>query len=94
MARLLPADSNSSTRKSFGHSAFDIVAHDRGARVAHRLALDHPSCVGRMMLLDICPTLTMYEEADMDFAAGYFHWFALLKPGMVGALSASPKESC
>jgi pimeloyl-ACP methyl ester carboxylesterase len=54
-------------RKSFGFSEFFLVAHDRGARVAHRLAMDHPLAVKKMMLLDICPTLLMYESTDMRF---------------------------
>ena len=54
-------------RQSIGFSEFFIVAHDRGARVAHRLAVDYPSTVKKMMLLDICPTLMMYEMTDMKF---------------------------
>jgi haloacetate dehalogenase len=56
-------------RKSFGFSEFFLVAHDRGARVAHRLAVDHPGVVKKMMLLDICPTLMMYESTDMTFVS-------------------------
>ena len=48
---------------------FNILAHDRGARVAHRLALDHPERVGKMVLLDIAPTLWMYEHTTMAFVS-------------------------
>jgi len=63
-----------------GHTQFDICAHDRGARVAHRLALDHPQRVLRMMLLDIAPTLAMYEGTTEAFARAYWHWFFLIQP--------------
>lgn len=59
---------------------FAILAHDRGARVSHRLALDHPTTVERMVLLDIAPTLTMYEQTDEAFARAYWHWFFLIQP--------------
>lgn len=59
---------------------FAILAHDRGARVSHRLALDHPTVVERMVLLDIAPTLTMYEQTDEAFARAYWHWFFLIQP--------------
>jgi len=51
----------------FKFEKFNILAHDRGARVAHRLALDHPSSVQKVVLLDIAPTLWMYEQTDMAF---------------------------
>jgi len=62
-----------------GHAHFGVVGHDRGARVAHRLAADHGARVTRLMLLDIAPTLAMYEQTDMTFAAGYWHWFFLIQ---------------
>jgi haloacetate dehalogenase len=52
----------------FGFEKFSILAHDRGARVAHRLAANHPERVQRMMLLDIAPTLSMYEHTSLGFA--------------------------
>jgi haloacetate dehalogenase len=64
----------------FGFSTFSILAHDRGARVAHRLAADHPDIVQRMMLLDIAPTLGMYENTSQNFATAYWHWFFLIQP--------------
>lgn len=63
-----------------GHERFAIAAHDRGARVAHRLALDHPQSVERLMLLDIAPTLAMYEGTSDAFARAYWHWFFLIQP--------------
>jgi len=63
-----------------GFERFGVLAHDRGARVAHRLAADHPSAVERMMLLDIAPTLAMYERTDLAFARAYWHWFFLIQP--------------
>ena len=66
--------------RSLGHAHFDVCAHDRGARVAHRLALDHPEAVRRLMLLDIAPTLAMYEQGTEAFARAYWHWFFLIQP--------------
>ena len=63
-----------------GFERFDVLAHDRGARVAHRLAADHPQAVQRMMLLDIAPTLAMYQNTSEAFARAYWHWFALIQP--------------
>jgi haloacetate dehalogenase len=64
----------------FGHEEFFVCGHDRGGRVAHRLALDHPQAVRALALLDISPTLTMYEHTTMDFARRYYHWFFLIQP--------------
>lgn len=66
--------------RELGFERFRVCAHDRGARVAHRLAMDHPARVERMLLLDIAPTLAMYEQADRVFATAYFHWFFLIQP--------------
>jgi haloacetate dehalogenase len=66
--------------RSFGHARYGVLAHDRGARVAHRLALDHPEAVTRLMLLDVAPTLAMYEHAGDAFARAYWHWFFLIQP--------------
>jgi len=66
--------------RSLGHSTFSVVGHDRGARVAHRLAQDHPAAVTKLMTLDICPTLAMYEQTNMVFATAYWHWFFLIQP--------------
>jgi len=64
----------------YGFERFGVLAHDRGARVAHRLALDHPERVERLMLLDIAPTLAMYENTTQAFATAYWHWFFLIQP--------------
>ena len=59
---------------------FFVCGHDRGARVSHRLAVDHPQRVDRLALIDIAPTLDMYEATDMAFARSYYHWFHLVQP--------------
>jgi haloacetate dehalogenase len=66
--------------RHFGFERFMVCAHDRGARVAHRMALDHSGALDRLMLLDIAPTLAMYEGTDREFATAYFHWFFLIQP--------------
>jgi len=65
---------------ALGYEQFALCAHDRGARVAHRLCMDHPASVSRLMLLDIAPTLAMYERTSMAFAVAYWHWFFLIQP--------------
>ncbi len=65
---------------ALGHDRFFVAGHDRGGRVAHRLARDYADRVAAMCVLDICPTLDMYEQTDMDFATAYFHWFFLIQP--------------
>jgi haloacetate dehalogenase len=77
--RAMAADMRAAMRH-LGHERFAVLAHDRGARVAHRLALDHPGAVQRMALLDIAPTLAMYEQAGDAFARAYWHWFFLIQP--------------
>lgn len=59
---------------------FYVCGHDRGGRVAHRLALDFPTRVLKLCVLDIAPTLDMYSRTDMDFARAYYHWFHLIQP--------------
>ena len=66
--------------KHAGFDRFQVLAHDRGARVAHRLAADHPAAVERLLLLDIAPTLAMYENTTRAFATAYWHWFFLIQP--------------
>jgi haloacetate dehalogenase len=66
--------------RSHGFARFGVLAHDRGARVAHRLAADHPEAVERLLLLDIAPTLAMYERTSEAFARAYWHWFFLIQP--------------
>ena len=64
---------------SLGFERFKVLAHDRGARVTHRMLVDHADSVERATLLDIAPTLAMYEQTDMEFARAYFHWFFLIQ---------------
>ncbi len=66
--------------KAHGFERFDVLAHDRGARVAHRLAVDAPVAVKRLLLLDIAPTLAMYENTSEAFARAYWHWFFMIQP--------------
>ncbi|GAP38548.1 alpha/beta hydrolase [Piscinibacter sakaiensis] len=66
--------------QALGHARFDVLAHDRGARVAHRLAVDSAAAVRRLVLLDIAPTLAMYEQTAEAFARAYWHWFFLIQP--------------
>jgi haloacetate dehalogenase len=66
--------------QQLGHDRYFVAGHDRGGRVAHRLALDQPQAVRRLALLDIAPTLDMYEATDMPFARAYYHWFHLIQP--------------
>lgn len=86
----LPDHSNYSKRRmaldqvelmrTLGFEAFSVLAHDRGARVAARMALDHPAAVEKLVTLDIAPTLAMYEQTSFDFARAYWHWFFLIRP--------------
>jgi len=65
---------------ALGHESFHAVGHDRGARVAHRLARDHGERVRSLTVMDISPTLKMYESTDKAFATAYYHWFFLIQP--------------
>jgi len=65
---------------ALGFERFKVLAHDRGARVAHRLGVDHAERVERMVLLDIAPTLAMYRGTNEAFACSYWHWFFLIRP--------------
>jgi haloacetate dehalogenase len=66
--------------RHFGFSRFAVVGHDRGGRVAHRLALDHPQAVSRMAVLDIVPTYYLYTHLTKAFVEAYFHWFLYIRP--------------
>lgn len=87
--RAMAADQRALMR-ALGIAEFSVVGHDRGARVAHRLALDAPDAVRRIAVLDIVPTRTLLRETDLAFARAYWHWFFLLQEGglperMIGA---------
>ncbi len=66
--------------EQLGHREFFVAAHDRGARVAHRMALDHPQRVRKLALLDIRPTRDMYGHVGKEMATGAWHWFFLIQP--------------
>lgn len=66
--------------RELGFERFFLCGHDRGGRVAHRLVMDYPDVVEKLLLLDIAPTLAMYEKTDRTFATAYFHWFFLIQP--------------
>jgi haloacetate dehalogenase len=66
--------------KHFGFDRFAVVGHDRGARVTHRLTLDHPKAVTKAALLDIVPTHHLYTHVTREVATAYYHWFFLIRP--------------
>jgi haloacetate dehalogenase len=63
-----------------GFRKFALVGHDRGGRVAHRLALDHPDRLTKLVILDIVPTYKCYQNVNQEFATIFFHWFMLVQP--------------
>jgi haloacetate dehalogenase len=87
--RGLPDHSNYSKRamaqdmvevmQALGHEAFHVVGHDRGGRVGHRLARDHGKRVNTLTVLDVSPTLKMYQSTNIQFARAYWHWFFLIQ---------------
>ena len=68
--------------RELGHKQYMVVGHDRGARVAHRLALDHANAVKRLVVLDIVPTHTVFRDTGKDLAAAYWHWFFFQVPDL------------
>ena len=66
--------------RTLGYPRFRLGAHDRGARVAHRLCADHPDAVEQVALIDISPTRKMYMSTDFEFATLYYHWYFLIQP--------------
>jgi haloacetate dehalogenase len=66
--------------RSFGFDRFYAVGHDRGGRVAHRMALDHPEKVLKAAVIDIVPTHKLYHNVTREFATQYYHWFFLIRP--------------
>jgi haloacetate dehalogenase len=77
-----------------GFGAFLVAGHDRGGRVAYRLALDFPERVQKVAILDILPTVEHFQRTDMAFAMAYFHWFFLAQPSPVpeSLINASPDD--
>jgi len=90
--RALAADQHA-LMQSLAYKQFFLLGHDRGGRVSHRLAMDYPESVLRLMVLDISPTLYMYDNTTMEFAKGYWHWFFLIQaePVPETMISANPE---
>lgn len=65
---------------ALGRGSFFLCGHDRGGRVGHRLALDFPDRLEKLCVIDIAPTLDMYNATDKEFATAYYHWFHLIQP--------------
>ena len=63
-----------------GFESFSVTGHDRGGRVAHRMALDHSERVERLALLDIIPTREVFARTDKELATAYYHWYFLIQP--------------
>ncbi len=77
--RVTAADQAALMQK-LGHERFTVIGHDRGARVAHRMTLDHPARIEKLAVLDIVPTLDAFGAMDQDRATAYAHWFFLIQP--------------
>ncbi len=74
------ADDQVAVMRALGFDTFDVIGHDRGGRVAHRLALDHPGRVSRLAVLDIVPTYAMFMDTNRQVAQAYWHWYFLAQP--------------
>ena len=74
------ADDQAQAMVSLGFDRFAVVGHDRGGRVGHRMALDHPARVSKLAVLDILPTRHLFSTVDRDLAMAYYHWFFLAQP--------------
>jgi haloacetate dehalogenase len=74
------AQDQAEVMEALGFSQFAVAGHDRGGRVAHRMAMDHPEKVRRLIVLDISPTRLMFAHTDKAFATAYYHWFFLIQP--------------
>lgn len=66
--------------RQLGFSEFAVVGHDRGARVAHRMALDHAEKITKLALLDIIPTNTAFAKTNKEIATAAFNWFFSIQP--------------
>ena len=75
-----------------GHETYSVVGHDRGGRVAHRLALDQPQAVTRLCVLDIVPTHTVFARTDRHLAAAYWHWFFFQAPDLPELMISASAE--
>jgi haloacetate dehalogenase len=79
--------------EALGHKRYAVVGHDRGARVAHRLALDHPDAVTRLCVLDIVPTHTVFRDTGKELAAAYWHWFYFQVPDLPEVMIGAAPEA-
>ncbi|MBI3326308.1 MAG: alpha/beta hydrolase [Nitrospinae bacterium] len=79
-AKRAMAQDQAEVMQQLGYETFAVVSHDRGARVAHRLALDHPQRVIRLAVLDIIPTHRMFSIVNKEMATATHHWFFLIQP--------------
>jgi haloacetate dehalogenase len=79
---------------ALGFEQFFVAGHDRGGRVGHRMALDAPGRVRALAVIDIVPTLHMFDNVDRAMATSYFHWFFLTVPGGLPAdlIGADPER--
>lgn len=66
--------------QQLGFDKFVVIGHDRGGRVAHRMALDYPHKVVKLAVIDIVPTYTIYTTTNKELATAYYHWFFLIQP--------------
>jgi haloacetate dehalogenase len=80
------------TMAQLGFERFALVGHDRGARVAHRLAVDYPQAVKNLTVLDIVPTHTVFRDTGKDLAAAYWHWFFFQVPDLPEVMIANSAE--
>jgi len=76
--------------EQLGYAQFNVASHDRGLRVAHRMALHYPGRIMKLCVMDIAPTHHMFRTTDQEFATRYYHWFFLIQPNelperMIGA---------
>jgi haloacetate dehalogenase len=78
--------------KALGFARYALVGHDRGARVAHRLAMDFPDAVKNLTVLDIVPTHTLFRDAGKELAAAYWHWFFFQVPDLPEIMIANSAE--
>jgi haloacetate dehalogenase len=80
-AKRAMAGDQAEVMRRLGFDRFAVISHDRGARVGHRLALDHPDAVSRLTVLDIVPTRHVFTHVTKSMATAYFHWFFLAAGG-------------
>nr|WP_290222823.1 alpha/beta hydrolase [Trichocoleus desertorum] len=78
-AKRVMAQDQVEVMQQLGYEEFYVVGHDRGARVAHRMALDYPQHIKKLAVLDIVPTYELYDTTDQEFATAYYHWFFLIQ---------------